>query len=206
VTSLFRQKAPTVLGRFVLLGALSAGIQAGLPASALAVTGPTCQAPPGLSGLDQYCESVPAPGGGSGGSRTHKPKSTQIPKQTAQALEKQGAAGQAVLALTGSSATPPTTPQQTPSSSSQPATKPAAPVKRHHSRHHAQPVQTSTPAPKPATAVPERAASDNPLSAIGSSASSGSPGEGALIGLLVLIAGIVGCMTWLKYRRRLRDA
>ena len=59
-----------------------------------------CQAPPGRSGLDQYCETLPgatgdrSPGSGGGTGRDVSPS-------TRQRLERSGAAGQALLGLTG---------------------------------------------------------------------------------------------------------
>jgi hypothetical protein len=59
-----------------------------------------CQAPPGRSGLDQYCESLPGatgdrgPGAGGGSGRDVSPS-------TRQRLERSGAAGQALLGLIG---------------------------------------------------------------------------------------------------------
>jgi hypothetical protein len=59
-----------------------------------------CEAPPGRSGLDQYCESVPGatgdrgPGAGAGSGRDVSPS-------TRQRLERSGAAGQALLGVIG---------------------------------------------------------------------------------------------------------
>lgn len=75
----------------------------------------SCGGPPGLAGLDQYCETVPGPGGnedapgsgqgqdqpgdgspGTGGSETGGPS---LPADTVRYLQSQGQDGQAVLAL-----------------------------------------------------------------------------------------------------------
>jgi hypothetical protein len=59
-----------------------------------------CEEPPGRSGLDQYCESVPgatgdrSPGAGAGSGRDVSPS-------TRQRLERSGAAGQALLGVIG---------------------------------------------------------------------------------------------------------
>jgi hypothetical protein len=59
-----------------------------------------CEAPPGRSGLDQYCESVPgatgdrSPGAGGGSGR-------DVSTSTRQRLERSGAAGQVLLGLIG---------------------------------------------------------------------------------------------------------
>jgi hypothetical protein len=59
-----------------------------------------CQAPPGRSGLDQYCESVPGATGDSGpgaGGDTGR----DLSPSTRQRLERSGAAGQALLGAIG---------------------------------------------------------------------------------------------------------
>jgi hypothetical protein len=59
-----------------------------------------CEAPPGRSGLDQYCETVPgatgdrSPGAGGGSGRDVSPS-------TRKRLERSGAGGQALLGLVG---------------------------------------------------------------------------------------------------------
>jgi hypothetical protein len=59
-----------------------------------------CQAPPGRSGLDQYCESLPGPTGdrgpGAGGGAGR-----DVSGSTRQRLEHSGAAGQGLLGLIG---------------------------------------------------------------------------------------------------------
>src|SRR5712692_5693301 len=84
--------------------ALAIGVLVGpLPAQAAPTN---CQAPPGTSGIDQYCETVPAAGGdqgtrggGHGGGRL----GDSLPRHTAAALRHSGGAGKAILGLsTGS--------------------------------------------------------------------------------------------------------
>lgn len=69
------------------------------PASA---ADPTCQAPPGTAAIDQYCENVPPPTGGSGaGHGGSAPTQSAVPARTARQLAKHGAG--ALLALAGGS-------------------------------------------------------------------------------------------------------
>src|SRR3954452_23860395 len=95
--------------------ALAAGVLVGpLPAQAAPAN---CQAPPGTSGIDQYCETVPAAsgdqgtrgGGGSSGGHSGGQSGRvggSVSRQTAAALRNSGTVGQAVLGLsTGSSST-----------------------------------------------------------------------------------------------------
>ena len=66
----------------------------GAPTPALAQT---CVAPPGNSGIDEYCESIPGPGGDRGAG--DRPQGPGISGDTRQALEASGPLGQAVGSL-----------------------------------------------------------------------------------------------------------
>src|SRR3954463_7089844 len=85
--------------------ALAAGVLVGpLPAQAAPTN---CQAPPGTSGIDQYCETVPAASGDQGtrgGGRGQSGRSgSSVPRHTAATLRRSGAGGKAVLGLSSGS-------------------------------------------------------------------------------------------------------
>lgn len=164
-----------------------------------------CNAPPGTSGIDQYCESLPSPGGagggshhGGGGSGGGGNKVHHVSPGTTQTLQNSGAAGHAVLDLTQQSDAPAvTTPAQT--------TTPA-PVKKHHAaKHHAAttqdnktPATTSTPHqvnPGPSSSAP----ASNPAAAVGNSF-----GGSAGAGFLALLAAITVVFAGLAWRGRRR--
>jgi hypothetical protein len=75
------------------------------PASASAQAG-RCQAPPGTSAIDQYCEVVPD---GTGGSSTSGPgpKTPGLSRAAQAALSRQGADGSAVVSLAGGGSSAP---------------------------------------------------------------------------------------------------
>ncbi|HKN94532.1 MAG TPA: hypothetical protein VJU60_09385 [Thermoleophilaceae bacterium] len=158
----------------------------GLPSGALAST--TCQAPPGTSAIDQYCEALPSPGS-SGHHKHSKPVSNSTTKQ----LEKQGPTGQAVLNLADSSGDA--------------NVAPAAPKpKKHHRRHHSRHAATPSPVtPKPASgSLP--APSSNPLSAVGSAIGTGSSTGAVLLWILVALAVLMGGTAFIGHRRRARES
>src|SRR5436305_12487615 len=71
-----------------------------------------CVAPPGTSGIDQYCETVPAAGGDTGtrgGSQGSHPLSRSVPRRTAAGLRSSGSVGKAVLSLPSGAAAQTTT-------------------------------------------------------------------------------------------------
>jgi hypothetical protein len=166
-----------------------------------AMAADNCQAPPGTSGIDEYCEALPTPGGSGshhGGSGHGGQKKDQVPPSTRKALQKQGDNGAAVLALTQNAPTAPTGTTQ----SSTPA-----PTTTHH-RHHSQAggsqtsgTATTTPStPSQTNATPAPAApASNPASAVGDSFG-GSLGAGFLA-LLAGIAVVMALVAWLGRRR-----
>ena len=97
----------SVLSLLLAVAAVTVGALLGpLPAQAAPTT---CVAPPGTSGIDQYCETVPGAGGdqgtrGGGGGTTggHHTLRSSLPKRTVSQLG-QTTAGRAILGLsTGS--------------------------------------------------------------------------------------------------------
>ena len=166
-----------------------------------AMAAENCTAPPGTSGLDQYCEALPSPGGsggsshhgggGSGGSTNHD----QIPPGTLRQLQHSGSEGAAVLALSNSA---PASSRSGSSSSGGPSSG------RHHARHrhaqsHSQQGPSSAPTSLDASSNTSAPAS-NPASAVGNSVS-GSLGAG-FFGLLAGIAVLLAALAWLGRRRR----
>jgi hypothetical protein len=153
-----------------------------------------CNAPPGTSGIDQYCESIPSPGGAGGGGKhsgsgsdTHKlsPSTTRKLQQTD--------AGQTVLALTNSTAGAPAS-----SDTSTPAKKQLA--KHHRTKKHQSSTQSTTnSSPTPAAPRDTTPAAKTSFG-VGDSLS-GSLGAGFLV-LLIVIAGLFGFLAWLSHRDR----
>jgi hypothetical protein len=168
-----------------------------------AMAADNCAAPPGTSGIDEYCEALPAPGGTgshhSGGG--HGGQKDKVPATTRKALQKQGDDGAAVLALTQNAPT-------APSGTSQASTP--APATTHHAqrKHHAQAGggssqtsgTTATQSTPQTNATPAPAApASNPASAVGDSFG-GSLGAGFLA-LLAGIAVVMALVAWLGRRR-----
>jgi hypothetical protein len=163
-----------------------------------------CNAPPGTSGIDQYCESLPSPGGsgggshhGGGGNGGGGNKLHHVNPTTTKTLQNSGAAGHAVLDLTQQSDAPAVT------TSAQTTTP--APVKKHLARkHHTATTQSND---TPATTTPQRvnpgpsssAPASNPAAAVGNSF-----GGSAGAGFLALLAAITAVFAGLAWRGRRR--
>jgi hypothetical protein len=157
-----------------------------------------CNAPPGTSGIDQYCESIPTPGGASGGSHHggggsgHNGGGKTISPKTTQTLQQAGPAGATVLALTGSN---------TNSADTAAPAKAKLNAKRHkssHKRHAATGSQQTAPA-TPAPAAQDTVQAANTSFSVGNSVG-GSLGAGFLI-ILVVIALLLGVLAWFGRRR-----
>jgi hypothetical protein len=167
-----------------------------------AASAETCNAPPGTSGIDQYCESLPSPGGSGGGSHHgggggNGPK--HVSPDAAKTLEHSGSAGQAVLNLASQSDAPAVT--STPAQSTPPATQ-----KKTHRKHHqaasqqdkTTPATTSTPQridPGPPSSAP----ASNPAAAVGSSL--GGPAGAGFLALLAAITAVFALIAWRGRRR-----
>ncbi len=164
-----------------------------------AMAADNCTAPPGTSGLDQYCEALPSPGGthhrGGGGGGGGSSKHDSIPPATVKQLQRSGAAGAAVLALSGSAPA---------SGSSQGGSGTSGAVKHHARRHHGQsqgrPAPGSQVSASVDTSTHGSAPASNPAAAVGNSVS-GSLGAG-FFGLLAGIAVLLGALAWIARRRR----
>jgi cobalamin biosynthesis Mg chelatase CobN len=173
--------------------------------SAASAANVNCQAPAGTSGIDQYCEVLPG-AGGNGTTGHHKKK--HVSSQTTQTLQKQGSAGQAILALTeaSGSATGETT---APATTSTPAKH-----KAHHKKQSsstATPTTTSTGTQTPTKTTTQAKSegpspSNDPFSAVGNSFSVGSGVGGSFVWVLVGIGLVLVAMAWLQYRTRNREA
>lgn len=153
-----------------------------------------CVAPPGTSGIDQYCEALPSPGGsshhgGSGGGAA----GSKLPPATKRALARQGAAGAGVLALTRQGGV------ETPSQSTGGST--TGPATQHRPAHHRHAHQNSTAAGQPSAPAPASipaAPASNPVSAVGNSVSLG----GGLIAVLLASGAALALLAWAGWRRR----
>jgi cell division septation protein DedD len=172
-----------------------------------AMAADNCQAPPGTSGIDEYCEALPTPGGSGshhgGGGNGGGQKKDRVPAGTRKALQKQGDNGAAVLALTQNAPTAPTGTTQ--------SSTPAPTTTTHHTqtKHHSQAAGGSSQTSGSATAAqstprtnatPAPAApASNPASAVGDSFG-GSLGAGFLA-LLAGIAVVMALVAWLGRRR-----
>jgi hypothetical protein len=141
-----------------------------------------CQAPPGTSGIDQYCEMIPGPAGPrtpdtAGPSSPARGGVSPVPSRARSALGRAGKDGAAVVGLANSGGT---------------------------QRHGTQ--QSKRGSPPGTGAGGAKTPSSNPLSAVSSAAQSGatlSPGLPlALIALALLAAGY----GWVRYRARRRVA
>lgn len=65
----------------------------------------TCEAPPGISGIEQYCESIQGPGGKAGPGDRGSRGGRVVGGPTARELRGSGPDGRAVLGLTGKNGT-----------------------------------------------------------------------------------------------------
>lgn len=175
------------------VAALAAGVLVGpLPAQAAPVN---CQAPPGTSGIDQYCETVPTAGGdqgtsgGGGGSSGHSGHSGSVggsvSRRTATALRDSGATGKAILGLSTGSG------QASGSTGSSSGTAKGAAGQKHGTAQASQGNQSKAPA----------ARSDNPLEAIRSAVTAGTSAGPGFVWILIVLGAIMAGIGWLRYRR-----
>ena len=159
-----------------------------------AMAADNCVAPPGTSGIDQYCEALPSPGGNShhGSKGGGASGGSKLPSATKRALARQGAVGAAVLAISrqgdvqSAQAGVQTPARRTGGSKKHPATH-SRPT---HSRttHH----EAAAPANIPA------APASNPVSAVGNSVSVG----GGLVAALLATGAVLALLAWVGWRRR----
>jgi hypothetical protein len=96
----FRQVMTVHKGRWVALVATVSLAVGANPASSQ-----TCEAPPGMSAIEQYCEATPAPGGDRGPDARDL-GGVPVAPEVRRALERAGAGGQAILALSGATGSP----------------------------------------------------------------------------------------------------
>jgi hypothetical protein len=176
------------------VAALAAGVLVGpLPAQAAPVN---CQAPPGTSGIDQYCETVPAAGGdqgtsggGGGGSGTSGRVGGSVSRRTATTLQHSGTGGKAILGLSTASGQASGSAQG--SSSGAAKGKTGAASQKHGTAQGSQGNQSKAPA----------ARSDNPLEAIRSAVTAGTSAGPGFVWILVVLGVIMAGLGWLRYRR-----
>jgi hypothetical protein len=129
-----------------------------------------------MSAIDEYCEAIPSPGGDRGNTDTDR-GGRPIPPATLRALERRGADGQAIIAL------------------SQVAAKQAKDGKASRD-------ETAFPSPVGTPVQPDRP-SQNLLSALASGFGETGDTVGPAFGTLLLLFALVFFATgWLRYRRR----
>jgi hypothetical protein len=169
-----------------------------------------CQAPPGRSGLDQYCESVPGATGDSGpgaGGDTGR----DLSPSTRQRLERSGAEGQALLGLTGgaSEGEDASAPDGNGGGASGGQEESAANGNGGGTSSREESAADSDGGGKSSRAAPgsrnEKAAdvpSNNVLSAVRSAADSGASTGPVFIWVLVAVAVAIAGIAWIRYRVR----
>jgi hypothetical protein len=166
--------------------ALATGVLVGpLPAQAAPVN---CKAPPGTSGIDQYCETVPAAGGDQGtrgGGHSGRRLGDSLPRHTAAALRRSGGAGKAILGLSTGSG------QGSNTGNSGGNAAKGSTGARSQGRGTAQKSQFTAPAGR----------SDNPLQAVRSAVTSGGSAGPGFVWILVILGVIMAGLGWLRYRR-----
>src|SRR5690242_5065998 len=178
------------------VAALAAGVLVGpVPAQAAPVN---CQAPPGTSGIDQYCETVPTAGGdqgtsGGGGGSSHGSGHSgsvggSVSRRTATALRDSGATGKAILGLSTASGQASGSTQGSSSGAAKGQTGAAG---QKHGTAQAQGSQSKAPA----------ARSDNPLEAIRSAVTAGTSAGPGFVWILIVLGAIMAGIGWLRYRR-----
>jgi hypothetical protein len=133
----------------------------------------TCQAPPGTSAVDEYCETIPEADGDRGAG---DPREAEVPAETVRSLERSGEEGQALNRLLGRDGAP----ARDAGERADPNTRPSA---------------------GPSLTTPTEP-SANPLAAVRSAIEPGSTlGSGfvlVLLGVTILMAGL----GWFGYRRK----
>ena len=172
--------------------ALAIGVLVGpLPAQAAPAN---CQAPPGTSGIDQYCETVPSASGDQGtrgGGHGQSGRSgSSVSQRTATALRRSGASGKAILGLSGGSGQGSTSGNSTGANAAKGRTGTGT-----HGGNTAQGGQSTAPAGR----------SDNPLEAIRSAVTSGGSAGPGFVWILVILGAIMAGLGWLRYRRSTSD-
>jgi hypothetical protein len=166
---------------------LAIGVLVGpLPAQAAPTN---CQAPPGTSGIDQYCETVPSASGDQGtrgGGRGQSGSSdSSVSQRTAAALRRSGASGKAILGLSSGSGLGSNSGT---SGGNGPKGRTGAGSR---GRAAAAGSQSTAPAGR----------SDNPLEAIRSAVTSGGSAGPGFVWILVILGAIMAGLGWLRYRR-----
>lgn len=146
-----------------------------------AVAAPRCEAAPGTSGVDQYCETVPG-AKGDRGSGTGPGAGRSLDRKTVRSLDREGRDGRGVLALPSSG--------KPVESRSKPSGSPLG-ASGKGERAESRPESSKT--------RPE--SSKSTLGAVGSAIASGpSAGQSFLWVLAAAAVGMVG-IAWVRYRR-----
>jgi hypothetical protein len=161
-----------------------------------------CQAPPGRSGLDQYCESLPGttgdrgPGAGGGSGRDVSPS-------TRQRLERSGAAGEALLGLIGA---PGKGEVGSGTDGGESSRGESAAGGGKSSRQESATGGDGGKSTRGSSGSGDEKAADEPsndvLSAVRSAADSGASAGPAFIWVLVAVAVAIAGIAWIRYRVR----
>jgi hypothetical protein len=149
--------------------------------------GQSCKAPPGRAGLEQYCETVPGPGGDQGPGDFGRGGGSGLAPTTRKELNANGVTGRALLGFaegtgrsgdsggaTGDSNTPAADADRDPRSTGSPRSR--------GDRQGSEP-------------------SNNPLRAVRAAAESGSSVGPVFLWALLALALVVGALGWVRYRR-----
>jgi hypothetical protein len=176
-------RGPFVSSRIAIARRFALALSAGLALSAFFLVGQahaqTCVAPPGTSGIDQYCESIPSPGSDSGGGGNHS-GSHPLSEETQRSLHGKGAVGQQILDLASGKSGPD-----------------GGDGSRKSGGHDAGGSADASHAPGTADEP-----SDNPLSAVRSAVDSGSEAGPGFVWILVILGLLLSALAWLRFRRR----
>jgi hypothetical protein len=155
--------------------------------------GQSCEAPPGRAGLEQYCETVPGPGGDRGPGDFGKGGGSRLAPTTREELNAHGAPGRALLGFaegTGGSSDN--------GGAAAGSNKPGADADR-------DPRSTGDPRSRgDHRSSGDRLGSEpsnDPLRAVRAAAESGSSVGPVFLWALLALALVVGALGWVRYRR-----
>jgi len=156
-----------------VLAVLALGLLAPTTASAQ-----TCEAPPGTSGIEQYCESIQGPGGKAGPGDRGSRGGRGVGGPTARELRGSGSDGRAVLGLAGGSRAGSASGSQSSESGSNPGSGGGG----------------GGPGGSADT-------SDGGVSSVLSAVMSAIGSRSALVWILIAIAVVLAGVAWLRFRR-----
>jgi hypothetical protein len=170
----------------------------GLPASSASAARAICQAPPGRSGIDEYCEVLPGATGNRGPGGNERSGGPGLSPRTQRELSRAGKPGRVLLELSRGAGLSPR------AGSERGQQQRSGGQGRAGRRSHSQPAGGGRSQPAGSGRAAPTAPDSNPLSAVRSAVQSGdSAGLGFIWALLVLVVLFAG-VAWLRYRSRER--